>query len=138
MSHIAFIQKIYDETLEQLVEARNYTKYQAQYDISQYRPIEGLYINGEMLRITTRLSEVMTWVLAQKAVAGGELSALEAKCRFSLSNNSVCTEDSLSVDSFNLPAEIRGLLKKSLALYMQVSRLEKSTSNKRHDERFEG
>lgn len=134
MSHIVFIQKIYNETLTQLIEARNYTKYQAQYDISQYRPIEGLYINGEMLRITTRLSEVMSWVLAQKSVAQGELSALEARCRFSLSNSSVCIEDSLSLDSFNLPAEIRGLLKRSRALYMQVSRLEKSENNKKHDE----
>jgi regulator of CtrA degradation len=66
----------------------------------------------------------MAWLMLQRAVQDGEISAHEACAqRNRLSGQSVCLDDSLGED-YEIPAGLRSLLTRSLHLYQRISRLE--------------
>jgi regulator of CtrA degradation len=66
----------------------------------------------------------MAWLMTQRAVVNGEISAEEA-CRekYRLSGRDVCLDNAANDDE-TLPAGLRSLLDRSLRLYERVSRLE--------------
>lgn len=120
----AFFTKLYDETMALLVEARNYVAYQEANDTRGLAPPLRLQVSYESMRVTSRLTQVMAWLLAQKAVHAGELTAAQAVGEdFALSGGLVCTDPS-GPENESLPTGIRSLLERSHSLYMRVSRLE--------------
>ena len=78
----------------------------------------------EALRVTTRLAEIVAWLLVQKAVYAGEISAGEARAQPNrLSRNSMCIALG-GEDDLELAAELRDLLSRSRRLYVRVGRLD--------------
>src|SRR4051812_15750819 len=73
-----FLNKTYDETFRLLLEARDYLAYEEPVDRRRLSPTDRLVLNCEAMRLTSRLTQVMAWVLVQKAVYAGEISAAEA------------------------------------------------------------
>ena len=126
-----YFSALHDDAFSLLVEARNYIA-----ALRQQGPAGGgshtdqLDVTLETMRLTTRLTQVMAWVLAQKAVQNLELSAEEgASKRYRLSGQSICL-DTEQEKAGNLPPQLRDLLQRSHALYCRVSRLEEQIGDR--------
>ncbi|CCC98807.1 conserved protein of unknown function [Azospirillum baldaniorum] len=119
-----FFNGTYDETMALLIEARNYIAY---HDAASHRalpPHVRLQISYESMRVTSRLTQVMAWLLAQKAVHAGEMTREQAASDdFALSGGDICTDPS-GPDNEQLPEGLRSLLERSHRLYMRVARLD--------------
>lgn len=123
-SQTAIFTRTYDETLSMIVEARNYMTHAEPRVSLRRRGGPDLRFSCEALRVTSRLTQVMAWLMLQRAVLYGEISAEEAclDCN-RLSGREVCLDtDSMEDDS--LPDGLRSLLDRSYRLYQRVSRLE--------------
>ena len=79
---------------------------------------------GESMRLTTRLMQVASWLLVQRAVAEGEMSIDEAtKEKYRLGAREICRgKRPETVDL--LPAKLVDLLDRSMQLYERVERLD--------------
>ena len=121
---IAFLDSTYEEAVKLTREARDYLAVQESADLSKLAPEARLVASCETMRLTSRLSQVMAWLLVQKAVHAGEMArpaALES--RFRLAGQNICAEaDALAVDY--LPTGLAQLMNASHALYNRVARLD--------------
>lgn len=82
----------------------------------------------EALRVTSRLTHCLAWVLIHKAIHAGELSpdaAYDPENR--LSGGPVCLSMGGEANP-RLPRRLRGLLSDSRALYVRLSRLDAGMS----------
>ena len=125
-----YLANLHDEALELLFETRNYVKSLRDREQSvadanhRIENADNLDLSLETMRLTSRLTQVMAWMLAQRAVLAGEITAEEgASERFRLSGQSVCLEHDLS-NCGHLPEQLLGLLQQSHELYLRVSRLD--------------
>ena len=124
MSKATFFQKTYDETLELLVETRNYIRDIERRERMRASTDVGTRIVCEGLRVTTRLTQVMAWALTQRAIYEGELTAKQALGEeWRLSGTEVCL-DEFDAHDHEIPAGLRGLLDRSRRLYLRAMRLE--------------
>lgn len=122
-----YFANLHEESLALLIEARDYMKDMrnrdqgaATRDADNDDCLESL----ETMRLTSRLTQVMAWMLAQRAISSGAITVEEgASERFSLSGQSVCLEHDPSKTN-HLPTQLRGLLQRSYDLYRRVVRLE--------------
>ncbi|MDO8608609.1 MAG: DUF1465 family protein [Phaeospirillum sp.] len=120
----AFFRRTYDETMDLMVEARNYMSYVERRERERAGAFAGLRMSCEAMRVTSRLTQVMAWLLMQRAVHEGELSVeqtLADSCR--ISGADVCLDESHSSDEA-LPNGLRSLLDRSHRLYVRITRLE--------------
>ncbi len=119
-----FFNRTYDDTMALLIEARNYIAYQESIDQQTLRPQVRLQVSYESLRVTSRLTQVMAWLLAQKAVHAGELTPEQVVTEdYSLSGGDICSDPS-GPDNEELPTGLRNLLERSYHLYMRAVRLD--------------
>jgi regulator of CtrA degradation len=81
---------------------------------------------GESMRLTTRLMQVASWLLVQRAVREGEMKIIDArdiKYRFTTRDafaSKIAPEDQL------LPADLKMLIERCARLYDRVRRLDES------------
>ena len=119
----AFFGKTYDETLALLRESRDYVALAAPGDKRVGTENQRLIRACESLRVTSRLSQIMAWLLAQKAVLAGEISREQAAAEpYALGGHAVCLGGGDRVDG--LPPRLRSLADRSHALYVRVARLD--------------
>lgn len=79
---------------------------------------------GESMRLTTRLMQVASWLLVQRAVAEGEMSPDEAgKDKYRLGAREIC-RGRRTENADLLPAKLLDLLDRSMNLYERVERLD--------------
>lgn len=123
-SSTRFFGKTFDETVSLLEAVRDYVAHAQPTAAAGLDERDRLRIHCETMRITARLSQVLAWLLAQKAVDTGEISAEEAVGeRFRLSGDEVCLPETETLDGL-MPARLRELLKQSRKLYVRVARLD--------------
>ena len=119
-----FFMRTYDETLGLLTAAREYFTYAYPAAERALPDAARMRVSCESMRITARLSQVMAWLLAQRAAFAGEISRVEAASeKFSLGAPDVClldTDETLP----GLPERLRDLLARSRQLYIRVARLD--------------
>ena len=85
----------------------------------------------ESLRLTTRLTQIMAWLLFQRAVHAGELSPDEAAARSSrLDGHGVCY-DRRGERMETVPEGLRDLLLRSRKLYQRIARLDEMMTRDR-------
>ena len=126
----AYFHRTYDETMALLIEARNYAAYHNELDQRTMTATVRLHACYEALRVTSRLTQVMAWLLAQKAVHAGELSLEEgAGDEYALSGGLVCSDPS-GLENQELPKGLRSLLERSHQLYARVLRLDDQVRRK--------
>ncbi len=78
---------------------------------------------GESMRLTTRLMQVASWLLVQRAVEEGEMTPTEAaRDKYRLGAQEVCRAHAVSRDG--LPERLNQLLARSEQLYERVLRLD--------------
>lgn len=121
---ISFLDGTYREALALTREARDYVLHQERRDKAGLPPDQQLVASCESLRLTARLTQVVSWLLVQKAVQAGELNRDEAAApELRLSGREVCavTEPAGSIE---MPARLGELLQRSHALYSRVERLD--------------
>jgi len=119
-----FFSRVFDETLTLLTAARDYFTYAYPAAERGLAPAERMRLSCESMRITARLSQVMAWLLAQRAAFAGEISREEAaSARFSLGAPDVCLLDT-DTTLKGLPERLRDLLGRSRELYVRVARLD--------------
>ena len=107
-----------------LTDTHNYLKWQAPLDI-EYMPRDGkLKVCCEALRLTVRITRIVSWLTLQRAILDGELSQEDQSTASApILEDGRCLE-SASENDTELPLRLRELLKKSRALYVQMMRLE--------------
>lgn len=124
MATVHLLHKTLDETLALLVQARDYMSYAVPAAKPDLLPAERLRVSCEAMRVTARLSHVMAWLLAQKAVQAGEISPVAAAAAYRLSEDDLCLLEESAESLAALPEGLRELLEKSRALYVRVTRLD--------------
>ncbi|MCP4923994.1 MAG: DUF1465 family protein [bacterium] len=118
-----FFEEIFQEAMMLIEETRHYIQAHAEEDVQRVSPGEGLYYSCEISRITARLTEIMSWLLTQKALVSGEISLEDDPFYPSLQKDSVCLHDSAREDRIKTPLSLKWLLEKSLSLYKRVIHL---------------
>lgn len=121
----AFFDKTYNEALELTEQAYVYLSEIQQNGLSEAVSNDDLRLRGEAFRLTTRLMQVVAWLLTQRAVHAGELSVEEVVQgdRYRLSAAGVCHDDSQHNHPV-IPSEMTEMLDQSLNLYVRVERLD--------------
>ena len=119
-----YLSGTYDETFRLLLEARDYLAYAEPADRRRLSPLDRLVLNCEAMRLTSRLTQVMAWLLVQKAVHAGEMSAAEAAAaHHRLAGQAVCRSRELR-QTRAVPPALGRLLDRSYDLYSRVERLD--------------
>ena len=79
---------------------------------------------GESMRLTTRLMQVASWLLVQRAIMEGEMVPAHAvQDKYRLGAKEVCLADPMA-GTEHLPERLLELLEKSAQLYNRVDRLD--------------
>ena len=87
-------------------------------------PTARLLVSHETMRITCRLTQVMAWMLCQKAVQSGERSQEWALSEENaLGGQDICL-DGGAYDDTRMPPAVRDLLGRTQSLYQRVLRLD--------------
>lgn len=122
---IAFLDTTYTEAVTLAREARDYLGYQEAAESARLDPTSRLVVSCEAMRLTARLSQVIAWLLVQKAVHAGEIGRAEARgATYRLGGQSVCRETEPVADA-PLPERLVMLLERSYRLYERVERLDR-------------
>ena len=113
-----------------MIEARNYMAYMEGRERQRAGGVAGLRLSCEAMRVTSRLTQVMAWLMVQRAVHEGEIGAEDALSEANrLSGADVCLDDTFAGDQ-SLPGGLRSLLDRSFRLYQRVARLEEQMAGR--------
>ena len=124
MDSVAFFNRTYEEAVALAREARDYFAREAPNDRSGLSPFDQLSESCETMRITARLTQVIAWLLVQKAVHAGELTREDACApERRLSGQEICGAV-MDNDQVTLPPRLSDLLERSRQLYQRIERLD--------------
>lgn len=118
------LDRTFDEGVALTVEARNYIAYHEQADKREFDLPRCLHVGYQHTRVSARLIQVMTWLLAMKALLSGEISPEQfASPQYVLGGGEEC-ENPSGAELADLPQGLRSLLERSHALYLRIQRLD--------------
>ncbi len=124
MTATAFFSKTYTEAMDLLVEARDYLAHREPIDRETLMPLQRLHFCCETMRLTARLTQIMAWLLAQRAVFAGEISQHDALADHgALAEVEICMGDEAG-SAVAMPQRLVSLLDRSHRLYLRVARLD--------------
>ncbi len=120
----AFFGRTYDEALALTREARDYLRDYGEEESRELGIDIAAQFSVEIMRLTSRLTNMMAWLLVQRAVHQGELSREEVReDTWRLGGSEICLDQG-AVDPEKLPPYLRDLLRRSERLYRRISRLD--------------
>ena len=121
---ILFLNRIFAEAMALLMESHDFLM-RVEDGGEETLPVENrLAFHAASMRLAARMSEIMAWMLAQKAADSGEMTEAQAASpAFSLSHLPVCKGREGEEDE-SLPEDFRSMLRRSRALYERIERLE--------------
>jgi len=117
------VDSFYVEAMVLADEARSYFDTIGRDDRLSLDPIDRVGFSCESLKVTTRLMHVIAWLLTQRAVEAGELSAAQARTPARRLGHAPDSDEALLP---RLPESARELIEASRELYARVQRLEES------------
>lgn len=121
-----FFSRTYDEALHLVLEAREYLLGPGRMAVRELSGEGSFCYATESLRLTTRLTEAMSWLMYQRAVLEGEISAEEGQAEeCHLQYQETCLPEEESEDIHLLPQGLVSLLDRSEALYRRIERLDR-------------
>ena len=123
---VAFFDTTFQEALDLTKEARDYlTDRRRRQSSEETAPgPDSLVANCEAMRVTSRLTQVMAWLMVQKSVHAGEMTRMEASDpKYRLAGQDVCKDDTAAQNG-ELERGLQSLLARSLSLYERVERLD--------------
>ncbi|WP_419797145.1 MAG: DUF1465 family protein [Terasakiella sp.] len=120
-----WLDQTFDETMSLLEEAKYYHSYRFPKQVTHLNPCQRLELTRESLRITSRLSHMISWLMHEKAILNDEITRHEyLESNIALADESICTstcEETLE----DCPKRLQSLMDRSLSLFIRASRLEK-------------
>lgn len=119
------VDSLYVEAMVLADEARSYFDVEAEADRAAMDPAIRVHFACESLRVTTRLMHVIAWLLTQRAVAAGEISANQALEPDRRLGNAPEGDPILAR---HFPDTARALIVASQELYGRVRRLDRLSS----------
>ena len=118
------LDRTFEEGVALTQEVRNYIAYHEQSDRREFELSRCLVAGYQHTRISARLIQVMTWLLAMKALLSGEISPEQfTSPQYALTDSDECSSDKGEEDEA-IPAGLRDLLVRSHALYARIKRLD--------------
>lgn len=118
-----FFKRTFDEVVALLLEVRTYFERAEPALAPGLTPVDRLNVSAESLRITARLAQITAWMLAQRAVAAGEITADQAGPSFTLPDEPIWMAAS-EQEMTRLPERMLDLLERSRLLYVRVRNLD--------------
>lgn len=115
------IDELYLEAMVLADEARSYLELSGMGNRDDVEPLTRIQLSCESLKITTRLMQVIAWLLTRRALARGEIDAVEAASEKYRLGDAAPT-DQRSTLAF--PSDMRVLIAASESLYQRALRLE--------------
>lgn len=122
---IKLVDSLYVEAMLLADEARAYFDRHGREDRDGLDPIVRVGFSCESLKVTTRLMHIIAWLLTQRAVHAGELSAVQARNPIRRLGDAPTSDDDLLA---KLPKAALGLITASQELYARVQRLDEGGS----------
>jgi len=121
---VAFVDQTLQGAHMLLKSTHDYIKWQAPLDIENRGYQETFKVSCEAMRITVRVTQIIAWLMLQKAVLEGDLTRDEVLSdEFQVLRGQTCLESSSESDS-QLPPRLRELLKESREFYFRILRLD--------------
>lgn len=118
------LDRTFDEGVALTLEVRNYIAYHEQADRREFDLSRCLQVGYQHTRVSARLIQVMTWLLAMKALLAGEISPEQfASPQYALVESEDC-RNATGPEQKDLPSGLRNLLERSYALYSRIQRLD--------------
>jgi regulator of CtrA degradation len=118
-------ERMFREGMDLVEETAEYLDGEGRTEAKSLERAAALAYASESMRLTTRLMQSASWLLVQRAVREGEMSARDARDpKYRLGARSVCVTDTNEL--LALPARLTDLLERSKRLYDRVGRLETS------------
>ncbi len=120
-----FRQPAYNEALDLLSEAHTYISYRQALDESKMSPRQRLLMSYETMRLTARLTQIMAWLMMQRAIQHGDMDRDDAGFDPAIEVSAdILALDERETEEAELPRGLRYLMEKSHALYTRIQRLE--------------
>ncbi|MDR3448353.1 MAG: DUF1465 family protein [Alphaproteobacteria bacterium] len=118
------LDRTFEEGVALTQEVRNYIAYHEQADRREFELSRCLHVGYQHTRVSARLIQVMTWLLAMKALLSGEISPEQFTApQYALNDSEECSSEK-GVDDAEIPVGLRDLLARSHALYSRIKRLD--------------
>ncbi len=125
----AFFSRTFDEALALTREARDYLRDYGEEESRELAVETAAHFAVEIMRLTSCLTNMMAWLLVQRAVHHGELSREEVReDSWRLGGGEICLDEG-RVDPENLPPYLRDLLRRSERLYRRIARLDEMVAS---------
>jgi regulator of CtrA degradation len=120
----ALFERTFDEGMGLVEECAHYLDGRGRDESRQLSRKVALLYAGESMRVTTRLMQAASWLLIQRAVQEGDMTAEDAASdRYRLGAREICMgKRSDGVDE--LPAKLLELLERSESLYRRIARFD--------------
>ena len=120
----AFFGRTYEEARELLCQSRDWLAGPGASAARQLAPEAALAFAHETLRLTARLTQIMAWLMAQRAAHGGEMELEELREeRWRLGARELCLAPPPAAEA-EFPDALRALLARSEQLYRRIARLD--------------
>jgi regulator of CtrA degradation len=120
-----FFSRTYDEAFMMVVEAREYLLGPGKIAVRKLPSEASFCYATESLRLTTRLTECMSWLMFQRAVTVGEITVDEVQadeCHLQFQTTCLPEEQVSNIEL--LPPGLVSLLERSELLYRRIWRLD--------------
>jgi len=120
----AMFERTFDEGMALVEECARYLDGRGRTESRALSRKTALVYAGESMRVTTRLMQAASWLLIQRAVHEGDMSAEDAASeRYRLGAREICMgKREEGVDA--LPGKLIDLLERSESLYRRIARLD--------------
>ncbi|MET0605000.1 MAG: DUF1465 family protein [Beijerinckiaceae bacterium] len=118
---------LFKEGMALVEDAASYLDGKGREESKALHRMAGLAYASESMRLTTRLMQVASWLLLQRAVVEGELSSAQASKERSKVNIRAETSPSQTVEE--LPAGLMDLVSRSIRLQARIVHLDQLLSN---------
>lgn len=120
--NIVFMPGVFNEAMQMLRDAQEYFTLFGEDDQARIENNLRTLYACEMSRITLRLSAIMAWVMAQRAIVSGKIPGGESG-HYALEFQEICRVDNTMLHGV-LPSYVCHLLDASRELYERVLRLD--------------
>ncbi|PHR91344.1 MAG: regulator of CtrA degradation rcdA [Robiginitomaculum sp.] len=121
--------KTFREGMSMVEETAAYLDGPGRQDSKQLQRNDALVYASQSMRLTTRLMQVASWLLVQRALKEGEMTSAEARAeKYRLVYEPADDGENKPLNQYakSLPSILLDLLARSEALYERISRLDRS------------
>ena len=121
---LLFLPSLFYETMDIIFDSYEYFQFQENSEQDHVPPFLHAMYSHEMSRITMRLTSVMAWLMARKAISSGQLGGEDDPNSYRLDAIDECMMRNEAMEEY-MPDYMKFLLDESFKLYERVYRLDR-------------